>query len=60
MLDIDWNEWERLFPSDMNQGDIMIPPFSFPRYSPSNLQWDPKDPLAQDPLAHWGGELEQK
>ncbi|KAM5454209.1 hypothetical protein MaudCBS49596_002222 [Microsporum audouinii] len=28
MLDIDWNEWDKLFPPDINNGDLNLPPLS--------------------------------
>ncbi|KAF2500835.1 hypothetical protein BU16DRAFT_570306 [Lophium mytilinum] len=63
MLDIDWNEWERLFPSDMNaggnSGDIMIPPFSFPHFSPSELEEGWAAGMGKDPLVEWAGIGEQ-
>ncbi|KAF2685525.1 hypothetical protein K458DRAFT_441962 [Lentithecium fluviatile CBS 122367] len=38
--DIDWNEWEQLFGSaEMGAGNLMIPPFTFPSFEPSDLQW---------------------
>ncbi|KAF2786581.1 hypothetical protein K505DRAFT_368111 [Melanomma pulvis-pyrius CBS 109.77] len=37
--DIDWNEWEQLFGAEMPAGNILIPPFTFPQFSPSELQW---------------------
>ncbi|KAF2174871.1 hypothetical protein K469DRAFT_724950 [Zopfia rhizophila CBS 207.26] len=39
MPDIDWNEWDRLFPPAEMTGDIIIPPFTFPQFSPTDLQW---------------------
>ncbi|KAJ9647026.1 hypothetical protein H2199_002012 [Coniosporium tulheliwenetii] len=30
MTDIDWNEWDKIFPQDFNSGDFNIPDFSFP------------------------------
>jgi hypothetical protein len=42
-----------------NAGDIMIPPFSFPQFEPSELQWDLKDTLEPWVMPQGGGE-EQK
>ncbi|KAK2821782.1 hypothetical protein FQN49_007681, partial [Arthroderma sp. PD_2] len=28
MLDIDWNEWNKLFPPEINNGDLNLPPLS--------------------------------
>ncbi|KAF2000396.1 hypothetical protein P154DRAFT_522586 [Amniculicola lignicola CBS 123094] len=42
MPDIDWTEWEKLFPAsetDISAGDFMIPPFTFPQFTPADLQW---------------------
>ena len=34
------NEWEQLFGgAQMGAGDILIPPFTFPSFEPSDLQW---------------------
>jgi hypothetical protein len=38
ITDIEQNEWERLFGSaEMSAGNILIPPFTFPQFSPSEL-----------------------
>ncbi|KAF2752255.1 hypothetical protein M011DRAFT_463723 [Sporormia fimetaria CBS 119925] len=46
--DIDWNEWDQLFPAtEMSiAGNLPIPPFTFPQLSPADLQlqW-PTEPL---------------
>ncbi|KAF2033375.1 hypothetical protein EK21DRAFT_59107 [Setomelanomma holmii] len=37
--DIDWNDIEKMFGgSEMGSG-MLIPPFTFPQFSPSDLQW---------------------
>lgn len=38
--EIDWNEWDQLFgPAEMSTGDLIIPPFAFPDFSVTDLQW---------------------
>ncbi|CBX98236.1 hypothetical protein LEMA_P096450.1 [Plenodomus lingam JN3] len=38
--DVDWNEIEKMFGSaDVGAGNILMPPFSFPEFSASDLQW---------------------
>ncbi|KAF2641433.1 hypothetical protein P280DRAFT_498255 [Massarina eburnea CBS 473.64] len=38
--DIDWNEWDRLFgAAGTGDGNLMIPPFTFPRFELGEAQW---------------------
>ncbi|KAI4697751.1 uncharacterized protein J4E84_000884 [Alternaria hordeiaustralica] len=38
--DIDWNDIEEMFgDAEMGAGNMLIPPFAFPSFSASNLQW---------------------
>ncbi|KAF2758142.1 hypothetical protein EJ05DRAFT_378902 [Pseudovirgaria hyperparasitica] len=41
VIDIDWNEWDKLFPQAQNAdpNNINIPPFSFPESMGGNLSW---------------------
>jgi hypothetical protein len=41
--EIDWNEWDKLFPPAEMQvsNDIVVPPFTFPQFSPADLEWAP-------------------
>ncbi|KAJ4324915.1 hypothetical protein N0V94_000969 [Neodidymelliopsis sp. IMI 364377] len=37
--EIDWNEIDKLFDgAEVGIGDMMIPPFTFPQFSPTDLQ----------------------
>ncbi|KAL6149772.1 hypothetical protein ACJQWK_02781 [Exserohilum turcicum] len=42
--DIDWNDVERMFGSaETGAGNMLIPPFTFPQFSGSDLRWPEQD-----------------
>ncbi|KAH7378799.1 hypothetical protein BKA66DRAFT_513203 [Pyrenochaeta sp. MPI-SDFR-AT-0127] len=42
--DVDWNDIEKMFGSaEMGAGNMLIPPFTFPQFSPADLQWPPQE-----------------
>ncbi|KAK2766281.1 hypothetical protein FQN54_007798 [Arachnomyces sp. PD_36] len=40
MLDIDWNEWDKLFPPELNTGDLNLPPSMEEQAIPMDTSFD--------------------